>query len=244
VAYADYFDDLGRLDAALRRVEAYVASLGGDSALRSTILGWAEVSQLKRLRQRLADAEVLLDLARSEDDAEALAEVGSEIVVMTRSVTAWGLRTGFAVVEVIPVAVQADGIEIPDEDIRVDYYRTSGPSCNGPMPGLDGVRIMHLPTGIVVAAGRERTQARNRALAMTLLETKLLALRMRAKAPTGAQTAESNQVRSYVLYPHPTVEDPRTGAASDNPIGVLDGDVGMFIAARVRWRRAGESTPR
>jgi peptide chain release factor 2 len=156
-------------------------------------------------------------------------------------------QTSFADVDVTPVVEQTDHIEIPDEEIRVDVYRSSGPGGQGVNTTDSAVRITHLPTGIVVTCQNERSQIQNRARAMEVLQAKLLEVRRQQEAEEmdklrGSHLSRSfgageNKVRDYVLHPYQLVKDARTGVEVGNTAAVLDGDIDAFIDAEIRWRR-------
>jgi peptide chain release factor 2 len=158
-------------------------------------------------------------------------------------------QTSFAGVEVLPVVESSDHVEIPDDDIRVDVYRSSGPGGQGVNTTDSAVRITHLPTGIVVSCQNERSQIQNRASAMAVLQAKLLERRrleeqaaMNALKDSG--NSWGNQMRSYVLHPYQMVKDLRTEYEVGNPQAVLDGDIDGFIEAGIRWRRSAEGANR
>ncbi len=151
-------------------------------------------------------------------------------------------QTSFAGVEVLPVVEKSDHVDIPDDDIRVDVYRSSGPGGQGVNTTDSAVRITHLPTGIVVSCQNERSQIQNRASAMAVLQAKLLELRREHEAAKmnalkDAGNSWGNQMRSYVLHPYQMVKDLRTEYEVGNPQTVLDGDIDAFIEAGIRWRR-------
>jgi peptide chain release factor 2 len=155
-------------------------------------------------------------------------------------------QTSFAAVEVVPVLEQTDEIDIPDEDIRVDVYRSGGPGGQSVNTTDSAVRLTHLPTGTVVSCQNEKSQLQNKASAMIVLKAKLLALK---KAEEKAQLdgmrgdvkAEwGDQMRNYVLNPYQMVKDLRTGYEVGNPQAVFDGDIDGFIEAGIRWRRGAE----
>lgn len=152
-------------------------------------------------------------------------------------------QTSFAGVEVLPVVEQTDHIEIPDDEIRVDVFRSSGPGGQGVNTTDSAVRITHLPTGIVVSCQNERSQLQNRARAMEVLQSKLLELRRREEqAKLDALKGESagswgTQMRSYVLHPYQMVKDLRTEHEVGNPSAVFDGEIDDFIEAGIRWRK-------
>ncbi|HEY3630742.1 MAG TPA: peptide chain release factor 2 [Jatrophihabitantaceae bacterium] len=155
-------------------------------------------------------------------------------------------QTSFAGVEVLPVVEQSDHIDIPDDDIRVDVFRSSGPGGQGVNTTDSAVRITHLPTGIVVSCQNERSQIQNRASAMAVLQAKLLERRRqeeqaRMDALKDGGTSWGNQMRSYVLHPYQMVKDLRTEHEVGNPQAVLDGEIDDFIEAGIRWRRSAAS---
>jgi peptide chain release factor 2 len=152
-------------------------------------------------------------------------------------------QTSFAGVEVLPVVESSDVVEIPDDDIRVDVYRSSGPGGQGVNTTDSAVRITHLPTGIVVSCQNERSQIQNRASAMAVLQAKLLERRRQEQQATmdalkDGGNSWGNQMRSYVLHPYQMVKDLRTDFEVGNPQAVLDGDIDGFIEAGIRWRRS------
>ena len=152
-------------------------------------------------------------------------------------------QTSFAGVEVIPVIAQAESIDIPEDDLRVDVYRSSGPGGQGVNTTDSAVRLTDIPTGVVVSCQNERSQLQNRATAMAVLQAKLLERRRqedRAKmdALKGDSTGSwGNQMRSYVLHPYQMVKDLRTEEETGNTAAVLDGEIDAFIEAGIRWRK-------
>jgi peptide chain release factor 2 len=152
-------------------------------------------------------------------------------------------QTSFAAVEVVPVVEQTDQIDIPDDDIRVDVYRSSGPGGQGVNTTDSAVRITHLPTGIVVSCQNERSQHQNKATAMAVLKSKLLD-RKRAEEHAKMDALRGDvagswgdQMRSYVLHPYQMVKDLRTEHETGNPSAVFDGEIDPFIEAGIRWRK-------
>ena len=155
-------------------------------------------------------------------------------------------QTSFAAVEVVPVLETTDEIDIPDEDIRTDVYRSGGPGGQSVNTTDSAVRLTHIPTGTVVSCQNEKSQLQNKASAMVVLKAKLLALK---KAEEKAhldglrgdvQASWGDQMRNYVLNPYQIVKDLRTGYESGNPSAVFDGDLDGFLEAGIRWRRGGE----
>ena len=364
---ADYAETLKGLDATMRNIEAVLdldrlrrdkaeleqaasaPDLWDDQAKAQQVTSrlsyvQGELNRLERLRSRLDDAGVLLELAQAEDDAASLAEVGSEITALTKAIEELEVRTllsgeydarealitirsgaggvdaadfaemlmrmylrwserhgygtevydtsyaeeagiksatfvvkapyaygtlsveggthrlvrispfdnqarrqtSFAAVEVVPVVEQTDEIDIPDDDIRVDVYRSSGPGGQGVNTTDSAVRITHLPSGIVVSCQNERSQLQNKATAMGVLKAKLLALkRAEEQAKMDAIRGDvagswGDQMRSYVLHPYQMVKDLRTEHETGNPTAVFDGDIDPFIEAGIRWRKQRE----
>ena len=364
---ADYADQLKTLDATLRNIEAVLdldrmrkekaeleeaaaaPDLWDDQARaqqltsRLSYVG-GEITKLERLRSRLDDAVVLLELAQSEEDAGSLAEVGTELTALHKTIDELEIRTllageydarealvsirsgaggvdaadfaemllrmylrwaerhgyptdvydtsyaeeagiksatfavkapyaygtlsveggthrlvrispfdnqgrrqtSFAAVEVVPVVEQTDEIEVPEDDIRVDVYRSSGPGGQGVNTTDSAVRITHLPTGIVVSCQNERSQLQNKATAMVVLKAKLLALKQAEEQATmdalrgDVAGSWGDQMRSYVLHPYQMVKDLRTEYETGNPAAVFDGEIDPFIEAGIRWRRQQE----
>jgi len=155
-------------------------------------------------------------------------------------------QTSFAAVEVVPVLEQTDEIEVPDEEIRVDVYRSGGPGGQSVNTTDSAVRLTHIPTGTVVSCQNEKSQLQNKASAMVVLKAKLLA---RKKAEEKAhldglrgdvQASWGDQMRNYVLNPYQVVKDLRTGFEVGNPTAVFDGDLDGFLEAGIRWRRGAE----
>jgi peptide chain release factor 2 len=155
-------------------------------------------------------------------------------------------QTSFVGVEVLPVVESSDHVEIPDDDLRVDVYRSSGKGGQGVNTTDSAVRLTHLPTGIVVTCQNERSQIQNRASAMAVLQARLLEVRrLEAQSAMDAlkdgSNSWGNQMRSYVLHPYQMVKDLRTDFEVGNTQGVLDGDIDGFIEAGIRWRRNSEN---
>jgi peptide chain release factor 2 len=360
----DFADRLAQLDATLRNIEtvldldrlrkekaeleeaASVPNLWDDQANAQRVTArlsyvQGEINKLERLRRRVDDALVLLELAEDESDAGSLAEVGTEITALSKAIEQLEVRTllsgeydsrdalitirsgaggvdaadfaemlmrmylrwaerhgyptevydtsyaeeagiksttfavkapyaygtlsveqgthrlvrispfdnqgrrqtSFAALEVVPVVEQTDEIDIPEEEIRVDVYRASGPGGQGVNTTDSAVRLTHLPTGVVVSCQNERSQLQNKATAMGVLKAKLLALKRAEEAAKidalrgDVAGAWGDQMRSYVLHPYQMVKDLRTEYETGNPNAVFDGDIDPFVDAGIRWRR-------
>ncbi len=171
-------------------------------------------------------------------------EAGTHRLVRMSPFNSAGKRqTSFAAVEVIPLMEEAQEVEIPESDIRVDVFRSSGPGGQSVNTTDSAVRITHLPTGIVVSMQNEKSQIQNRAAAMRVLQARLLLLQKEQEAATKKELAGTitaswgDQMRSYVLAPYQMVKDLRTEFEVNNPQAVFDGDLDGFIAAGIRWRK-------
>jgi peptide chain release factor 2 len=156
-------------------------------------------------------------------------------------------HTAFASFGVVPYIEDAtDQVEIDEKDLRVDVYRSSGAGGQHVNTTDSAVRVTHLPTGIVVSCQNERSQHQNKDRCMQMLAMKLVDLERQKREDLLADEAGESkkvewgsQIRSYVLQPYQQVKDERSGLTSGNPEGVLGGDVGPFMEAWLRWRRAG-----
>jgi peptide chain release factor 2 len=343
--------DLGRMrkERADLEAQASVPDLWNDPTSAQAVTSrlshmQSEINRVERLRSRLDDAAVLLELAGSEDDADAAAEVGAEITALRKAIDELEIRTllsgeydsrealvtirsgaggvdaadfaemllrmylrwaerhgygtevydtsyaeeaglksatfavkapfaygtlsvesgthrlvrispfdnqgrrqtSFAAVEVVPVVEQTDEIDIDEDELRIDVYRSSGPGGQGVNTTDSAVRITHLPTGIVVSCQNERSQLQNRATAIAVLKSKLLdRKRLEEQAKMDALRGDvagswGDQMRSYVLHPYQMVKDLRTEHETGNPNAVFDGDLDGFIEAGIRWRKQSE----
>ncbi|MEV6299556.1 peptide chain release factor 2 [Actinoplanes sp. NPDC051861] len=361
---ADFPEQLKALDATLRNIEtvldvdrlrrdkadleeqASAPDLWDDQARAQDVnsrLSYVsgEISKLERLRSRLDDAEVLLELAESEGDAGSLAEVGDELGALSKAIEEMEVRTllsgeydsrealvairagaggvdaadfaemlmrmylrwaerhgyptevydtsyaeeaglksatftvkvpyaygtlsvesgthrlvrispfdnqgrrqtSFAGVEVMPVVEQTDHIDIPDNEIRTDVYRSSGPGGQSVNTTDSAVRLTHIPTGIVVTCQNEKSQLQNKASALRVLQARLLERKRQEEEAKMAGLKQDttgswgDQMRSYVLHPYQMVKDLRTEFEVGNPSSVFDGDLDGFIEAGIRWRK-------
>ncbi|PKV91579.1 peptide chain release factor 2 [Amycolatopsis echigonensis] len=151
-------------------------------------------------------------------------------------------QTSFAHVEVLPEVEEVDHVDIPEKDIRVDVYRSSGPGGQSVNTTDSAVRLTHIPTGIVVSCQNEKSQLQNKAAAMKVLQARLLQRkkeeeRAEMDALKDGGSSWGNQMRSYVLHPYQMVKDLRTEFEVGNPSAVLDGDIDGFLEAGIRWRK-------
>jgi peptide chain release factor 2 len=151
-------------------------------------------------------------------------------------------HTSFALVEVIPEIEDEADIEIRPDDLKVDVYRSSGAGGQHVNKTSSAVRMTHLPTGIIVTCQNERSQIKNRDMALKVLRSRLVALREQQRSEQRQELKgehQSNewgsQIRSYVVHPYTLVKDHRTGYESGNIQAVLDGDLDAFMEAFLRW---------
>ena len=155
-------------------------------------------------------------------------------------------QTSFASVYVYPVIDDRIEIEINPADLKTDTFRASGAGGQHVNKTESGVRFTHIPTGIVVASTQDRSQHRNRAIAMDMLRARLyeLELSKREAISAGVEAGKTDigwghQIRSYVLQPYQMVKDLRTSVEKGNPAAVLDGDLDEFMAAALAQRVGG-----
>jgi peptide chain release factor 2 len=147
-------------------------------------------------------------------------------------------HTSFASVEVFPEINDDVDVEIEEKDLKIDTYRASGAGGQHVNTTDSAIRITHIPTGVVVACQKERSQHKNRATAMKMLRAKLFEIqeekRRREAEKIQGEKSEmgwGNQIRSYVLHPYQMVKDLRTDVETGNTAAVLDGDLDRFVEA-------------
>ena len=153
-------------------------------------------------------------------------------------------QTSFAAVEVIPLIEGTDSIDIPENELKIDVFRSSGPGGQSVNTTDSAVRMTHLPTGTVVSMQNEKSQIQNRAAALRVMQSRLLLLKKAEEAAERKELAGDikaswgDQMRSYVLNPYQMVKDLRTEHETGNPDKVFDGDIDDFIEAGIRWQIA------
>lgn len=152
-------------------------------------------------------------------------------------------HTSFALIEILPEILQTEELEIQDEDLRIDVFRSGGKGGQSVNTTDSAVRITHLPTGIVVKCQNERSQAQNKETAMKHLRSKLVLFEEERRKNEMSEirgefhSAEwGNQIRSYVLQPYKMVKDHRTEYEEQDPQSVLDGNLEGFMEAYLKWK--------
>jgi peptide chain release factor 2 len=154
-------------------------------------------------------------------------------------------HTSFAAVLVYPDVEEVIDVEIRDEDVKMDTFRASGAGGQHVNKTSSAVRLTHIPTGIIVTCQNERSQHKNKSMAMKILRARLYELekekqreRMDVLNKTKKDIAWGSQIRSYVLHPYRMVKDHRTGVEVGNADAVLDGDLDQFIEAYLQAQAA------
>jgi len=270
---SDLEETVSRAEALLDKVE-FQLMLGGEHDLKNAFLSvhagaggveacdWAEM--LLRMYLRWAERQgfqaEMVDVLPGEEAGirnatvqikgdyaygYLKAEAGVHRLVRISPFDAASRRhTSFAAVEVIPEFDDDDEIEILDKDLRIDTYRASGAGGQHVNKTESAVRITHIPTGIVVTCQNERSQHKNRAVALRVLKARLFQRQqmekeeeIRALYGDKGEIAWGNQIRSYVLAPYQLVKDLRTGFETGNTQAVLDGDIQGFIEAYLKGVR-------
>lgn len=153
-------------------------------------------------------------------------------------------HTSFAAVDVIPEFDDNVDVEIKDQDVRIDVYRSSGAGGQGVNTTDSAVRVTHLPTGIVITCQNERSQIKNKETALKILKSKLYQLKLKEQKDR-INTIKSDhagiefgsQIRSYVLHPYSMIKDHRTNYETTNVNKVLDGDLDGFIESNLKGER-------
>ena len=151
-------------------------------------------------------------------------------------------QTSFVSCDVMPDIEEDLDVEINPDDLRIDTYRSSGAGGQHINKPSSGIRITHLPTGIVVQCQNERSQFQNKDKAMQMLKAKLYLLKQQENAEKLSDIRGDvkdinfgNQIRSYVMQPYTLVKDHRTNAENGNVNAVMDGDIDLFISAYLKW---------
>ncbi|MFY0671599.1 MAG: peptide chain release factor 2 [Aquiluna sp.] len=228
---------------------------GGDDAtdfsemLMRMYLRYAEISGIKStvLETSYAEGAGIKSASVKFDAPYAYGKLSVEsgthrLVRMSPFNSAGKRQTSFAAVEVVPLIESSDEIEIPESDIRVDVFRSSGPGGQSVNTTDSAVRITHLPTGTVVSCQNEKSQLQNKIEATRVLQSRLLEVRRMEEDAQKKQLAGvvkaswGEQMRSYVLAPYRMVKDLRTEYEENNPDDVFSGKLEGFISAGIKWR--------
>ncbi|HSK47961.1 MAG TPA: peptide chain release factor 2 [Coriobacteriia bacterium] len=159
-------------------------------------------------------------------------------------------QTTFAGVEVLPVLPDDVELDIRDEDLRIDVYRSSGPGGQSVNTTDSAVRITHIPSGLVVTCQNEKSQHKNKDAAMKILRSRLYEIEKEKREAEldelrgpKQEISFGSQIRNYVLYPYQLVKDVRSGHETGNVEAVLGGDIDAFLIAYHRWRVSGQNEP-
>ena len=215
----------------LRMYQKYVESRGWKWSILEQ--SWGEEAGLK---------SVALEITGDYAYGNLRGEHGVHRLVRHSPFNADQLRqTSFALVEVIPLVEEAGEVELKDEELKIEAFRSSGPGGQHMQKSDSAVRITHLPTGTTASCQSARVQQRNKEKALQILRAKL-AIKAQQQQKEKEQKLKGehktpgwgNQIRSYVLQPYKMVKDHRTGFESSNPQKVLDGDLQGFIDAELR----------
>ena len=269
-AVEQQFKDVKKRFEALEFTVMFAGSYDANNAILSIHAGtggvdaqdWAQM--LERMFIRFAErhkwkAEIIDRVVANEAGIKSVAieidgrfaygylksEAGSHRLVRMSPFNADGKRqTSFALVEVIPELPDDNSIVIKDDELQIDFFRSSGPGGQNVNKTSSAVRITHKPTGIVVACQSERSQHQNRELAMKMLRGKLAELQQSERSELaasikGKHTAAGfgNRIRSYVLQPNQLVKDERTNYEETDFNSVLDGNIDGFIEAYLRMKK-------
>ena len=222
----------------LRMYEKYCASRGFQTKVLHQSFGEGGGPE-----GRIGTKQVSLEIKGPYTYGFLKKETGVHRLVRISPFSAKSLRhTSFALVEVLPEIEKDDEFEIKPDDLKIEFYRASGPGGQYVNKRETSVRITHLPSGIVVACQSERLQGDNRKKAMQQLFSRLYQLREETKKKElselkGKKISASwgNQIRSYVLHPYKLIKDLRTGVETSDVEGVLNGNLEQYIEAELKY---------
>ena len=270
-AAAEVKDDIGKLEAMLESLETETllsgeydsrsaimtirSGAGGDDAtdfsemLMRMYLRYAEIVGMKStvLETSYAEGAGIKSASIKFDAPYAYGKLSVEsgthrLVRMSPFNSAGKRQTSFTAVEVVPLIESSAEIEIPESDIRVDVFRSSGPGGQSVNTTDSAIRITHLPTGTVVSCQNEKSQLQNKVEAMKVLQSRLLEVRrieedsQKKQLAGDVKASWGEQMRTYVLAPYRMVKDLRTEYVENNPDDVFSGKLEGFISAGIKWR--------
>jgi peptide chain release factor 2 len=205
--------------------------------------GWKVRFLERRAGEEAGFKSVVLEVRGAFAFGYLKGEAGVHRLVRQSPFNAQALRqTSFALVETAPVLEEVPEVELKGEDLDIQTFRSSGPGGQNVQKVETAVRVKHRPSGIVVSSQEERSQARNKQIALKLLKARLFAKAEEKRKKQelklkGAYVTPGwgNQIRSYVLHPYKQVKDLRTGYQSKDPEAVLNGGLEDFVEAELRW---------
>ncbi len=233
----------GKYDRESAVISIYAGAGGEDAEDWADMLArmYVKYCENKGFKTRMIDNRVI-EISGSCVYGYFKNETGVHRLVRVSPFSAKQLRhTSFALVEVVPDLAKVEKeLTIPEDDLKTDLFRSSGPGGQNVNKVETAVRITHLPTGLTVASQVERSQAQNRERAMSLLKAKLIKLmeetrsRELSQLRTKVKPEWGNQIRSYVLNPYKLVKDHRTNAETTQVDDVLEGNLDKFIEAELK----------
>jgi len=266
----EFIAETGKLEAELEEQEILLAFAGQyvkNSAILAIHAGaggtesrdWAEMLmrmylrwgerkgyQTEILKKSLGDEagikSVMIDISGDWAYGYLKAERGVHRLVRLSPFDAdHGRHTSFALVEVLPEVENDVDVNISPDDLKIDVFKSSGPGGQNVQKNSTAIRMTHIPTGIVVSCQDERSQYRNKEIALKILKAQLVERELEKKAQEQAKlkgehitAGWGNQIRSYVLHPYKMVKDHRTSFETTNPDAVLDGDIDGFLMAYLK----------
>lgn len=206
--------------------------------------GWKTILLTETKGEEAGIKSASIEIAGSHAYGYLRNEAGTHRLVRKSPFNADSLRqTSFALVEVLPVIKDVKEIEISTDDLEFDTFKSSGPGGQNVQKVETAVRVRHKPSGIVISAQSERSQAQNKENSLKLLRSKLYKLeeekreREERKLKGEYKTASwGNQIRNYILHPYKLVKDLRTNVENNNPQSILDGDLDEFVEAEIKLK--------
>ncbi len=206
--------------------------------------GWKSIQLTETRGEEAGIKSATIEIAGAHAYGYLRNEAGTHRLVRKSPFNADSLRqTSFALVEVLPVIRNVKEIEISADDLEFDTFKSSGPGGQNVQKVETAIRVRHKPSGIVISAQSERSQAQNKENALKLLRSKLYKLeeekreKEERKLKGEYKTASwGNQIRNYILHPYKLVKDLRTNVESNDPQSVLDGELDKFVEAEIKLK--------